>query len=984
MVLINALEIHADTKTLIEPLFHHSSMIGQFIELRFIPNKGMNLNPIVEFVLIHENFTETLEEVTKITQKYPHFNCYYGVASRTEKKGSTEYCGNIATIYVDYDEFNGQKFKVMSDDQKRDMKTILKGKLVESSFLPSYIVDSGNGIHAYWVLNQPVEVTQNRLRIEAILNYFTHLVPEFQGDTACTRVAQIMRLPGTYNVKNTEAPALCQVLHSNPNCHYKWEAMLELIESGLSNPSIDKSETKESLYASFHKMAVDVVALREVAMGHEFFKTLYENPNRQSYDLWLHLASNCTVFGQWGRQLFHEISESYQGYDANETNKLFDRLSRKVVAGEVGPSTYKTIESAGLFMKRTYAQASPAGTVINELRLKSNQHSNEHDLKMALENLLPRGNDIDNMRELEAFIQKHLMPLKESMAIKMTYLKESMKKLHIQEKGNLTHLKEMLKTQREVGADENIYISIANEIMKEKPLINIGKTFYRYQGGYWQEIKADIKTIIVQKLLNQYKKSTSENILYYLEAKTNIVPSEVNKHIQSKLISLKNGMLDISNPSFAQVKLLPHKEDYYCMNQLDIEFNHSATSPLWEQFLLSTFINLPEVDRKLTIQALQEFMGYLLIAGNELQKMMFLIGQPRTGKGIIMSIMNKLLGDHNVSAISIGEIHKEGNMIQLFGKLVNMGGEIDEREKFKASLIKSLTGEDKVQGRAIYKSPVSFYNEAKLIFASNHLPKFMDKSDAIDARSLCIPVNEYVPEHKRDPKLKEKLICEIDGILNWAIKGRIRLMQRGHFIDSPSMLALKVRMKEENNSVAYWFNRAKVQLDRQPTFYTLKSLFEQYKTFCEGEEMKPLIRKNFKSVFEQMAGIDIRQPTKPDQLCVYFDWKEIDGKVTSRQSIGNDDKNDVPLSKELISSNEVVHVLDKDNLNSKTITDHVYKSLRVRKPENGITTHSMVAEKKDDYSIDIEYVTTSKADLTSELEDKISSLFTTTIRSQSF
>lgn len=875
-------ESNAQYSSFLKEVYHNQDLAGEYLEFRFIPPKDTKLPVKTEYVMIQSGFEETLDEVKKVIRRNEKMNCYFGVATRTEQKGSTQFCGKITTFYADFDEYQGEKFKKMDHEKKEDIKAQLIKELQQSSLPPSYIISSGNGIHAYWLTTSPIEALKFQLEIEAILKYLANLIPGFDGDNACTRLAQVMRLPGTWNVKDEANKMLCEIIEANPNRKYEFESLRELANvthsSATSTPLPSKVEQVKSLYQGFQELDVDYEDFEQVALQNEFFKTLYEQPDLQSYELWLHLASNCSVFGEFGRELFHGISCGYEGYTEHETDRMFDGVLPKIAQGQVGPTTYKTIQEAGLDMRCHYTQASPAGTVLSTLKMKFMQQKNDETIQEALEALEPGQDEIANLRLAEEFIEKHLQSLKESLPIKTAYLKQMMSKLGIPEKGNIGHFKDKLKKSLMPNEDENLYIKIGEEILAEKPLMNVGGKYYEYKSGHWVELETDINTIIVNKLGDLYTKSAAGNILFYLSAKTNVVPSQVNQHRESHLIPLQNGMLDLSGDQFGDVRLLPHKKEYYCLNLLNIPFDQAATCPRWQAFLQETFSSLEEDNRNATIGALQEFMGYLLIAGNEFQKMMFLIGKPRTGKRIIMSIMNALLGDENVSAVPIGDLHDKVNTILLFDKLANIGGEIDEKEKFKASFVKSLTGEDKVQGKALYCNPISFYNEAKLIFSSNHLPRVLDKSDAIYERSLCIPVNEYVPQHKRDPKLKDKLAKELSGILNWAIQGRMRLFQRGYFVESPSMIALREQMKEENNSVVYWFNRVKDQLDAETKVVTLKELFEKYKSFCLDEEMKPLIRKNFKKVLESISGLEVYHPSKPDQDCVRFHWDEINGE----------------------------------------------------------------------------------------------------------
>jgi hypothetical protein len=65
---------------------------------------------------------------------------------------------------------------------------------------PNLVVFSGHGLHAYWLLTDPLPaVPENIARLEWLLRKLAHVVA---GDPAVCEAARVMRLPGTHNSKN--------------------------------------------------------------------------------------------------------------------------------------------------------------------------------------------------------------------------------------------------------------------------------------------------------------------------------------------------------------------------------------------------------------------------------------------------------------------------------------------------------------------------------------------------------------------------------------------------------------------------------------------------------------------------------------------------------------------------------------------------------------------------------------------------------------
>lgn len=72
---------------------------------------------------------------------------------------------------------------------------------------PSFIVDSGRGVHGWWLLDEPAEPD------EAFLEVLRGLARVFNGDRAVVDLARIMRLPSTVNSKHGDARPVT-ILHA--------------------------------------------------------------------------------------------------------------------------------------------------------------------------------------------------------------------------------------------------------------------------------------------------------------------------------------------------------------------------------------------------------------------------------------------------------------------------------------------------------------------------------------------------------------------------------------------------------------------------------------------------------------------------------------------------------------------------------------------------------------------------------------------------
>lgn len=84
-------------------------------------------------------------------------------------------------------------------------------RLLEYKLEPTFIVDSGNGIHAYWQISDLDAMSYLRLQ--------RRLIREFNTDDAIAKIYQLMRVPGTINTKNKDNLKECTELLSTDNVY---------------------------------------------------------------------------------------------------------------------------------------------------------------------------------------------------------------------------------------------------------------------------------------------------------------------------------------------------------------------------------------------------------------------------------------------------------------------------------------------------------------------------------------------------------------------------------------------------------------------------------------------------------------------------------------------------------------------------------------------------------------------------------------------
>lgn len=100
------------------------------------------------------------------------------------------------------------------------------GKYTKENFVssldiqPTYIIDSGNGVHAYWQVED--------LNAENFLRLQRRLCRKYKTDEAVCKIYQLMRVPDTYNTKEEGNPKLCEQI-AESNLVYRCEEFDKLL-----------------------------------------------------------------------------------------------------------------------------------------------------------------------------------------------------------------------------------------------------------------------------------------------------------------------------------------------------------------------------------------------------------------------------------------------------------------------------------------------------------------------------------------------------------------------------------------------------------------------------------------------------------------------------------------------------------------------------------------------------------------------------------
>ena len=233
---------------------------------------------------------------------------------------------------------------------------------------PMAIVDSGNGLHVYWISDKPLSPDEwrpyaNGLHALAVQHELFH-------DAITTDIARVLRVPGTFNNKQVPskpvkilllAPtdlsfssALSHLLTTNAKKHTPNGAQNRVTaEDFVVDPAILATPPAAALahlpLNKFTLKAYDFPPLpwKPIQEGCPFFADALKTHGKEhSQPLW-NQTILATTFLQDGEQLAHELGNAHPDYIPDTTQAMWDRKMKEREELGLGWPSCRAFEEAG-------------------------------------------------------------------------------------------------------------------------------------------------------------------------------------------------------------------------------------------------------------------------------------------------------------------------------------------------------------------------------------------------------------------------------------------------------------------------------------------------------------------------------------------------------------------------------------------------------------------------------------------------------------
>lgn len=342
------------------------------------------------------------------------------------------------------------------------------------------------------------------------------------------------------------------------------------------------------------------------------------------------------------------------------------------------------------------------------------------------------------------------------------------------------------------------------------------------------------------------------------------------------LLAVENGVIDFVEGVFRE-----HRASDHLTHRTPIRFDETAECPEWDRFLDFFLAGNPELTSYLA-----RAVGYSLTGYVHEDVLFFLHGKGANGKSTFMGALKLLLDDlmTTVPMAALLSDRSDNNYdyhkSSMEGRRIVMTDEIPEGKRLAEEKIKQIIGGDDINARRPYEKPYNFSPTHKLWLIGNHKPDIRGTDHGIWRRISLIPWTVTMPEDRR--RSRHEVLAdfrrELPGILNWAVRGYLEMMQIGGLNPPAAVRAATDEYQSESDQFGSFLGE---QMEKSPLVDTsLKEILAGYRRWCDdnGETLRYRSTKKISTYFRE-HGFEVERGTDGPNVVRGMDFSDSEKPV---------------------------------------------------------------------------------------------------------
>lgn len=363
----------------------------------------------------------------------------------------------------------------------------------------------------------------------------------------------------------------------------------------------------------------------------------------------------------------------------------------------------------------------------------------------------------------------------------------------------------------------------------------VSDAFWSYDSGVWREDRKVVSRRLPVKMGRPFRSGNVNHVSAYLYAKLFrdgkiIRPDEPD----TRYVSVPSGLFEI-----ATGKIIPHDPEVLTTYKLQVDPVFDADTPNFSKFV-NEILHADDRTRVL------DLMTYLILPGNPHQRAVMLCGSGRNGKGVLLDVIESIVGKHQAAHVSLREMSTQFAASELYGKVLNIVGDIDGEHITHTGKFKQMTGDDTVRMDVKHSTAFSAKVWAVPVFSANQIPTSADTSHGYLRRWEVVEFPNTFDG--TDTTLKDRLRVELP-----AITGRLLMRaveQPFRICESESGRRAHELFAQRSDPVRSWAVETELT-----GFVERKDAYVDYKYWVEdGGGKTALTRNNFYTRLAAVLG----------------------------------------------------------------------------------------------------------------------------------
>ncbi len=756
----------------------------------------------------------------------------------------------IAAINCVYGEFDAKDWGT---------KDAIRGHLATLPLAPTALVDSGGGYHCYWILTDPVTVTDdNRDHIKRLQYAWADLIC---SDEDAKDLARMLRVPGFKNMKPEYAPnnPVVAIVDFDP-ARLCPVAQIEELTADIRRQMEERHQRAtpapgSKTYTENLATAIDCLARIR--------------PSRaDDRDQWIDVGMMLSELGDTGLQLWDDWSKNSEKYKPNECARIWRGFEPGKGRG-LGSLVLLASEDSPLPKGESKKSRRPAAKAQAAVGDEADQ-------------VAPAGDDPDDpeydpeIAEFNRWVADNpVEPAPLSEAVEVATADKIATKLEESAKNPKAERRALLNTSPDdEGNAQAVYYFHGDQYA-----FTDAYGWMRYTGKHWTPALAerDLNLAVTATLIRRQRaglRYQDENIVraakpsrsHKENAKAqlkDLVWHDITEYDQDRnLLNTLNGVVDLRTG-----ELISHSPSHLFTYCAPAEYNPATDWAPWLDFLADVVGDYVELAEWLQQAAGYSFSGYT----NE-ECAFYIYGPSRSGKGTFANCLLATMGKPLATGVaaSMFTMRRQADsqnfdLAPLKPARLVFASETGINQKLNGPLIRQITGNDEIRCAFKNKDQFSYVPSYKIWFMSNSLVKMDDPGEAANWGRLRVLQFPYGRLGSEDKRLKDNMSNSPEmrqAILAWAVEGARQWINSANGLVTPAPVAAVTRQHQlAQDSVQAWMEEAAVT--GPGLVASVANLYQSYLAFClaQGREYeekigfgKQMSDKGYKSENKRIGG----------------------------------------------------------------------------------------------------------------------------------